>query len=65
MPWPTPRKETLEENIAYEGDVPEPWSGSAYDTCREVYPKLVDFQIQVQQKMIGHLSDKVAAAQQS
>ncbi len=59
-----PLEKTLEENIAYTGNVPEPWSGSMYDTCRLVYPKLVDFQVQVQQKMIGHLSNKIEEAQQ-
>ncbi len=49
------------EHAAYTGSVPAPWNGSTYQHCRTVYPKLVDFQCQAQRKMIGHLSDKLAA----
>lgn len=56
---------TLEENEAYEGTAGSPWNGSEYQNCRTVYRHLVNFQCQVQKKVIGHLSNKIQSVSSS
>ncbi len=62
---------TMGENAAYEGDgededgiYPSPYRDPINQGVQEAYKAMVNFQIQVQQKMIGHLSNKIEEAQQ-
>ena len=51
-----PEDRQLGANAAYNNPT-APWTGAEYAECRRLYRKLVDFQCDVQAKMIGHVSD--------
>ncbi len=51
-----PEDRQLKANAAYNNPT-APWNGCEYAECRRLYRKLVDFQCDVQARMVGHVSD--------